>query len=78
MAAILTVAGMVAVLTAVLTGSAGGLLADVASGHSRVAALVAGAGVGAAALTGLMRHQNAAWIRGTSASLLPVAEAGAD
>jgi hypothetical protein len=73
-----TVAGMVAVITAVLNGSAGGLLADVASGHSRVAALVAGVVVGAAALTGLMRHQNSAWIRGTSASLLPVAEAGPD
>jgi len=35
----LTVAGMVAVITAVLAGSAGGLLAAVASGHSLVAAL---------------------------------------
>ena len=50
-----TVAGMVAVITAVLAGSAGGLLAAVASGHSLVAALVAGVVVAAAALTGLMR-----------------------
>jgi hypothetical protein len=72
----LTVAGMVAVITAVLAGSAGGLLAAVASGHSLVAALVAGVVVAAAALTGLMRYQNSAWIRGSTASLFPGAEAG--
>ena len=72
----LTVAGMVAVITAVLAGSAGGLLAAVASGHSLVAALVAGVVVAAAALTGLMWYQNSAWIRGSRASLLPGAEAG--
>ena len=71
----LTVAGMVAVITAVLAGSAGGLLAAVASGHSLAAALVAGVVVAAAALTGLMRYQNSAWIRGGTASLLPGAEA---
>jgi ABC-type sugar transport system permease subunit len=60
-----TVAGMVAVITAVLSGSAGGLLAAVISGHSLVAALVTGVVVAAAALTGLMRYQNSAWIRGT-------------
>ena len=72
----LTVAGMVAVITAVLAGSAGGLLAAVASGHSLVAALVAGVVVAAAALTGLMRYQNSAWIRGSTSSLFPGAEAG--
>jgi len=72
----LTVAGMIAVITAVLAGSAGGLLAAVASGHSLVAALVAGVVVAAAALTGLMRYQNSAWIRGSTASLFPGAEAG--
>ena len=69
----LTVAGMVAMITAVL---AGGLLAAVASGHSLVAALVTGVVVAAAALTGLMRYQNSAWIRGSTASLFPGAEAG--
>jgi len=63
-----TVAGMVAVITAVLAGSAGGLLAAEISGHSLAAALVAGVVVAAAALTGLMRYQNSAWIRGTMAS----------
>jgi hypothetical protein len=71
-----TVAGMVAVITAVLAGSAGGLLAAVASGHSLVAALVAGVVAAAASLTALMRYQNAAWIRGTTAPLFPGAEAG--
>jgi hypothetical protein len=72
----LTVAGMVAVITAVLAGSAAGLLAAIASGHSLVAALVAGVVVAAAALTGLMRYQNSAWKRGSTASLAPGAEAG--
>ncbi|MBO0824671.1 MAG: hypothetical protein J2P27_12560 [Actinobacteria bacterium] len=71
----LTVAGMVAVITAVLAGSAGGLLAAVASGHSLVAALVAGVVVAAASLTGLMRYQNSAWLRGSTASLSPSADA---
>ena len=67
----LTVAGMVAVITAVLAGSAAGLLAAVASGHSLVAALVAGVVVAAAALTGLMRYQNSAWKQASTASLFP-------
>jgi hypothetical protein len=67
---------MVAVIAAVLAGSAAtGLLAAIASGHSLVAALVAGVVVAGAALTGLMRYQNSAWIRGTTASLFPGAQA---
>jgi hypothetical protein len=66
-----TAAGMVAVITAVLCGSAGGLLAAVVCGHSLVAALIAGVIAAAAALTGLMRYQNSAWIRGTMESLFP-------
>ncbi len=72
----LTLAGMVAVITAVLTGSAGGLLAAIVLGHSLAAALVAGVLVAAAALTGLMRYQNSAWIRGSTVSLSPSAEPG--
>jgi hypothetical protein len=71
-----TVAGMVAVITAVLAGSAGGLLAAVASGHSLAAALVAGVVVAAAALTALMRYQNSAWIRGNRALLFPGGDEG--
>jgi hypothetical protein len=52
------------------------LLAAVASGHSLVAALVAGVAVAAAALTGLMRYQNSAWHRGSTASSFPGAETG--
>jgi hypothetical protein len=74
----LTVARMVAVITAILAGSAGGLLAAVASGHSLAAALVAGTVIAAAALTGLMRYQNSAWIRGSMALLSPGAEAPPD
>jgi hypothetical protein len=72
----LTVAGMVAVITAVLSGSAAGLLAALVSGHSLVAALVAGVVVAAAALTGLMRYQHSAWIRGTKASLISAQKQG--
>jgi hypothetical protein len=71
-----TVAGMVAVITAILAGSAGGLLAAVVSGHSLVAAVVVGVVVAGAALTGLMRYQNSAWIRGSTQSLSPGTEAG--
>jgi hypothetical protein len=72
-----TVAGMVAVITSVLAGSAGGLLAAVASGHSLAAALAAGVAVAAAVLTGLMRYQRSAWIRGSTVSLFPGAQARA-
>jgi hypothetical protein len=70
-----TVAGMVAVITAILAGSAAGLLAAVASGHSLVAALVVGVVVAAAALAVLMRYQTSAWIRGSGQSLSPGADA---
>ena len=49
----------------------------VVSGHLLVAALVVGVVVTAAALTGLMRYQNSAWLRGSTASSSPGAEAGA-
>jgi hypothetical protein len=62
-----TVAAMVAVITAVLAGSAIGLLTAVASGHSLAAALVAGGAVAVAALAAMMRLQESAWERATSA-----------
>ena len=68
----LTVAGMVAVITSVLAGSAGGLLAAVASGYSLAAAVATGVVVAVAAMAGLMRYQNSAWIRGSKTSLFPV------
>jgi hypothetical protein len=61
-----TVAAMVAVITAVLAGSAIGLLTAVASKHSLAAALVAGGLVALAALAGMMRIQQSAWEQATS------------
>jgi ABC-type uncharacterized transport system permease subunit len=58
---------MVAVITAVVAGSAIGLLAAVASEHSLAAALVAGGVVAIAALAAMMRLQESAWERATSA-----------
>jgi hypothetical protein len=62
-----SVAAMVAVITAVLAGSAIGLLAAVASEHSLAAALVAGGVVALGALAAMMRIQQSAWKRATSA-----------
>lgn len=53
---------MVAVITAVLAGSAVGLLAPVASEHLLAAAPVAG---GVVALAAMMRCQQSAWERVT-------------
>ena len=58
-----TVAGMVGVLTAVLAGSAAGLVAAVAFAHSVVGAVSSGAVIGLGALFGLMRYQASAWKR---------------
>jgi hypothetical protein len=71
-----TVAGMVAVITAVLVGSAGGLLAAVVSGHSLLVAVIVGVIVAALTLIGLMRYQNSAWIRGTAGPQPPGADGG--
>jgi hypothetical protein len=64
-----TVAGMVAVITAVLAGSAIGLLAALVSDHSLVAALIAGGLVSVSGLAALMRYQRSAWARAVSAPL---------
>lgn len=52
-----TIAGMVGVVTAVLAGSAAGLLTAIADDHSGVAGFVAGAIVGVATLVALMEVQ---------------------
>ena len=56
-----TVAGMIGVVTAVLTGAAAGLLATIAAGHSAVAGFVTGVVVGLAALVALMWFQYVTW-----------------
>jgi hypothetical protein len=61
--ALRTTAGMIGVVTAVLTGSAAGLLATIAAGHSAVAGFVTGGAVGAAVLVALMWFQLSAWAR---------------
>jgi hypothetical protein len=62
-------AAMVAVITAVLAGSAIGLLAAVASKHSLAAALAAGGVVAVASLAAMMRRQQSAWGQATSAPM---------
>src|SRR5206468_11039645 len=64
-----SIAGMVAVITAALAGSAAGLLAAVASGHSLAAALPAGTAVAIAIVWTLMRRQNATWLQSSGAQL---------
>jgi hypothetical protein len=59
------------VVTAVLAGSAAGLLAAVASGRSLVAALVAGVPVAIVVLVWLMRYQLSAWEQVSAARLFP-------
>jgi hypothetical protein len=58
-----TTAGMIGVVTAVLTGSAAGLLATVAAGHSAVAGFLTGGMVGVAVLVALMWFQLSAWVQ---------------
>ncbi len=65
-----TVAGMVGMVTAVLTGGAVALLATVAFGHSLKAALLSGGSSSLAALASLMRYQRAAWESAASAPLV--------
>jgi len=72
----LMVAGMVGVVTAVLAGSAAGLLAAVVSGRSLVAALATGVLVAVAAVAGLMRYQRSAWARVSTAPLFAEEESG--
>jgi hypothetical protein len=64
-----SIAGMVAVTTAALAGSAAGLLAAVASSHSLAAALPAGTAVGIAIVWTLMRRQSAAWTQASGAQV---------
>ena len=59
-----TTAGMIGMVTAVLTGSDAGLLATIAAGHSAVAGFVTGGVVGVAVLMALMWFQYSAWARG--------------
>jgi hypothetical protein len=64
-----SIAGMIAVITAALAGSAAGLLAAVASDHSLTAALLAGGAVGIAIVWTLMRRQIGVWTQESTTQL---------
>jgi hypothetical protein len=69
-----TVAGMIAVITAVLAGSAAGLVAILLSDHSLAVSLGVGTVVALAALAALARFQHAAWMRAADGPLGAAAE----
>lgn len=66
----LTVSGMVSVVTAVLAGSAVGLLVELLSGHLLVAAVCAGVAAGVVALGALLRYQRLVWDRAVAEPLI--------
>jgi hypothetical protein len=70
-----TVAGMVAVITAVLTGSTAAVIAIIASDHSLAASAVSGAVVASVVLAGLMRFQ---WSAFTRVAELPLITEGSE
>jgi hypothetical protein len=61
-----TIAGMIAVITAALCGSAVGLVAALVSGHSLAAALIAGGVAFVAVAASLSRVQGAAWMQASA------------
>ena len=65
----LTVAGMVAIITSVIAGSAAGLIAGALSDRSLAVGLIGGILVGFATLVLLMRYRGAAWDRAQTAKL---------
>jgi hypothetical protein len=67
-----SIAGMVAVITAALAGSAAGLLTAVISNHSLAAALVAGTAVAIVIIWALMRRQTTVWTQASTAQLFSV------
>jgi hypothetical protein len=66
-----TVAGMVAVITAVLAGSTAALAAILIFDHSLTAAVISGAVVALPVMIAMIRHQDAAWQRAAAEPLRP-------
>jgi hypothetical protein len=66
-----TVAGMVAVLTAVLAGSTAALAAILIFDHSLAAAVISGALVAIPVMIALIRHEDSAWTRAAAQPLGP-------
>src|SRR5215207_1540847 len=66
-----TVAGMVAVITAVLAGSTAALAAILIFDHSLAAAVISGTLVALPTLIAMIRHQDSAWERAATEPLRP-------
>jgi F0F1-type ATP synthase assembly protein I len=66
-----TVAGMIAVITAVLAGSTAALAAILIFDHSLVAAVVSGIAVALPTMIALIRHQDSTWERAATEPLRP-------
>jgi hypothetical protein len=66
-----TVAGMVAVITAVLAGSTAALAAILIFDHSLAAAVISGTLVALPTLIAIIRHQDSAWERSATEPLRP-------
>jgi hypothetical protein len=66
-----TVAGMVAVITAVLAGSTAALAAILIFDHSLAAAVISGALVAVPTMVALIRYQDSVWERTAAAPLRP-------
>jgi hypothetical protein len=66
-----TVAGMVAVITAVLAGSTAALAAILIFDHSLAAAVIAGAAVALPVMIAMIRHEDSAWQRAAAEPLRP-------
>jgi hypothetical protein len=66
-----TVAGMVAVITAVLAGSTAALAAILTFDHSLVAALISGTLVALPTMIAMIRYQDSTWERAASEPLRP-------
>jgi hypothetical protein len=66
-----TVAGMIAVITAVLAGSTAALAAILIFEHSLAAALIAGAVVALPVMIAMIRHEDLAWQRAAAEPLRP-------
>ena len=66
-----TVAGMVAVITAVLAGSTAALAAILIFDHSLAAAVISGAVVAIPVVIAMIRHQDSAWHRAATEPLRP-------
>jgi ABC-type sugar transport system permease subunit len=66
-----TVAGMVAVITAVLAGSTAALAAILIFDHSLTAAVISGTLVALPTMIAMIRHQDSAWDRAAAEPLRP-------